>query len=131
MKPVIVDLLARELDGKLDPSAIERLIEIPPSSEMGDFAFPCFSLSRLLRKSPVSIADDLLQALEGHDAFEKITAMSGYLNFFVNKALLARSVLAAAGTEGYGKQSLQQKIVVEFASPNTNKPLHQIGRAHV
>lgn len=124
MKPVIIDLLARELDGKLEASAIERLIEIPPSSEMGDFAFPCFSLSRLLRKSPVSIADDLLRTFEGHDAFEKITAISGYLNFFVNKALLVRSVLAAAGTEEYGKQSQQQKVVVEFASPNTNKPLH-------
>ncbi|MBN1757708.1 MAG: arginine--tRNA ligase [Chitinispirillaceae bacterium] len=124
MKSAIIELLARELDGKIDALTIERLIEIPPSPDMGDFAFPCFSLARVLKKSPVAIAEGLLHSFTGHDMFEKITAISGYLNFFVNKSLLARTVLKHVVTEAYGKASRTVRVVVEFASPNTNKPLH-------
>jgi arginyl-tRNA synthetase len=124
MKTTIVDLLSRELSGKLQAVDIARLIEVPPSADMGDFAFPCFSLSRILRKSPGTIAEELLQAFTGNEAFEKITAMSGYLNFFVNKKMLARSVVAIAATDGFGKRTIGGRVVIEFASPNTNKPLH-------
>ena len=84
MKDLIVKLLAAELTEHLEEDVIDRLVEIPPSPEMGDFAFPCFSLARIYRKSPVSIADELMKKFVHHESFEKITAVSGYLNFFMN-----------------------------------------------
>jgi arginyl-tRNA synthetase len=124
MKETIIKMLATELSGYIDKATIERLIEVPPSSEMGDFAFPCFSLARLLKKSPVAIADDLMKKLIIQKGFEKITAISGYLNFFLDRNSMAFSVLSSALDPTYGRKNNSIKVVVEFASPNTNKPLH-------
>ncbi|MBN1578659.1 MAG: arginine--tRNA ligase [Chitinispirillaceae bacterium] len=124
MKETIIQLLASEFAGSLSADDIGRLLEIPPSPEMGDYAFPCFTLARVLRKSPVTIAEELMKKIMPNEAFEKITAMSGYLNFFVDKNQFAASVLSRALAEGYGRNKTTATVVVEFASPNTNKPLH-------
>jgi arginyl-tRNA synthetase len=124
MKTKIVDLLTAELSGYVTQESISNLIEIPPAPDMGDFAFPCFTLARHLRKSPAAIAEELMNRFTHHDAFDKVTSISGYLNFFVNKKQLAKMVLSNATKDNYGKQSSGAKTVIEFASPNTNKPLH-------
>ena len=59
MKSTIIELLATELKNKLSADDISRLVEVPPSPDMGDFAFPCFTLSRHLKKSPVLIAEEI------------------------------------------------------------------------
>jgi arginyl-tRNA synthetase len=124
MKKSIVDLLEQHLGPLLPRAEIERLIEVPPTESMGDFAFPCFPLARLLKKSPAQIAQDLKVKMEGQGCIDKVNAVSGYLNIFVNAPSLARSVLADVGTGAFGQRSIVRKVVVEFASPNTNKPLH-------
>jgi arginyl-tRNA synthetase len=91
---------------------------------MGDYAFPCFSLARLFKKSPAAIAEDLMKKLTTGEECERITAVSGYLNFFINKKSLALAVLSSASDQNYGRKEHDEKVVVEFASPNTNKPLH-------
>jgi arginyl-tRNA synthetase len=101
-----------------------RLIEVPPSETLGDFAFPCFSLARVMRKSPAAIALDLKEKMEGAALIEKINAVAGYLNFFIDKKALALGVIEKAGNDGFGSQTNGRRVVVEFASPNTNKPLH-------
>ena len=84
----------------------EIALEIPPDSSMGDFAFPCFSLSKQLKKNPVLIAEDLLKKLKPGKYFEKIEAKGPYLNFFINKTFLAESVLFSINKEkeNYGIQ---------------------------
>lgn len=124
MKEIVTNLLAKELSGKLTEQEIERLIEIPPSDEMGDFAFPCFSLSRIFRKNPSIIASELSSSIPLTAEIDKITALSGYLNFFINKKFLAQRVLTNAKSDSFGKQNRGQRIVIEFSSPNSNKPLH-------
>jgi len=124
MKDIVIQLLTKELSGKLTEQEIQRLIEIPPSDEMGDFAFPCFSLSRIFRKNPAIIADELSKSLALPPEIEKITAVSGYLNFFIKREIMAQKVISEAGKESFGKQNRAQRIVVEFSSPNSNKPLH-------
>ena len=124
MKTKIIDLLSNELSDHVSSESISSLIETPPAPDMGDFAFPCFTLARHLRKSPVSIAEELMNRFTTNDLFEKVTAISGYLNFFINKKQLAATVLSHAGEESYGKKSSGMKTVIEFSSPNTNKPLH-------
>jgi len=91
---------------------------------MGDFAFPCFSLSKIFRKNPVIIAAELSRSISLPKEIENVTAINGYLNFFINKELLSKNVLTMAVSDNYGKQQREQKIVIEFSSPNSNKPLH-------
>lgn len=124
MKEIIADALYVQLEEKLDKSQIEQLIEIPPDEEMGDFAFPCFSLARIYKKKPAEIAREFSETLKLPDLFEKVIPVSGYLNFFLNKNILAKQVLGACQSDTYGSKNLNKKIVIEFASPNTNKPLH-------
>ncbi|NLE02408.1 MAG: arginine--tRNA ligase [Fibrobacter sp.] len=124
MKEVIVSVLTNALSGKLTDTEIERLLEIPPDETMGDYAFPCFSLSKVLRKSPVAIANELSAGLVLPEEIEKVTVVNGYLNFYVNKVLLSKQVLANAVSDDFGRTQRNRKIVIEFSSPNSNKPLH-------
>ena len=124
MKDLIVDLLSKHLDAVCSREELCRLLEEPPSDTLGDYAFPCFPLARSLRKSPSAIALELKEKMEGAAFIEKINAVAGYLNFFVDKKTLAVRVLDKAGDETFGAQAIERRVVVEFGSPNTNKPLH-------
>jgi arginyl-tRNA synthetase len=101
----------------------------PPSQEQGDFAFPCFSLSKERRKSPVEIANDLTKALSKLEikGVVKIRNEGPYVNFFIDNSILAKNVLdrIKKEKESYGRKNKNdQTIVIEYPSPNTNKPLH-------
>ena len=52
---------------------------------MGDLALPCFKLSRILRKSPVQIAEELAAGIPADENIDRIESVSGYLNFFLNQ----------------------------------------------
>ena len=126
------DFIASLLSGPTGLKKVEilNLIEIPPSSELGDFAFPCFSLSKKLRESPVEIAKDLAEKIKPTREIEKIAATGPYINFFINSKKLAESVIKKIQKkrENYGKLRINEKILIESPGPNTNKPLH-IGHA--
>jgi arginyl-tRNA synthetase len=104
---------------------VEDLLEIPPDQKLGDFALPCFTLAQQLKKKPQDIAHDLAQTITD-PLFEKVSAQGPYLNIFLNKTTLATSVIKTILTkkETYGKQHQKHTIMVEYPSPNTNKPLH-------
>jgi arginyl-tRNA synthetase len=101
---------------------ILALIEIPPDSTMGDYAFPCFRVSKDPTKKALSLAEELKEL----PFLAKIQANGPYLNFFIDKAVLASNVLRQVEREGnkYGSGKGGKKIVVEYCGPNTNKPLH-------
>ena len=109
---------------------IEKLIEIPPSSEMGDFAFPCFVLAKEMKKSPNLIAEDFAKKITKNltDKIEKVKAIGPYINFFLNKQQDSEKVLKEILKlkNSYGKNSDNKigRVMIEFPSPNTNKPLH-------
>jgi arginyl-tRNA synthetase len=124
MKQYLAGIIARHLTPHLSKEEIERLLEIPPQETLGDFAFPCFPLARIMRKNPAAIAADIKNALSADPAIEKVETVSGYCNFFFNKIELARRILDTTILESFGKGELARRVVVEFASPNTNKPLH-------
>jgi arginyl-tRNA synthetase len=124
-KPEIIRLLAKET--KLKESEIEPLIEIPPSPDMGDFAFPCFVLAKQLKKAPNIIAQELAAKIKPKAPISEVKAVGPYLNFFVDKSKLSSDVIkdiincAAC----YGSWPLNhEKVMVEYPAPNTNKPLH-------
>ncbi len=109
-----------------DPLEIEPLIETPPSEDMGDLAFPCFSLAKRLRKSPQAIAADLQSAITPIDPVERIEANGSYLNFFFNRASLIGDVVSEIMGKGndYGKSEMGsgKTVVVEYSAPNIAKP---------
>src|SRR3989344_8553282 len=91
MKEVISKQLSKITN--LNKNQIKELIEIPPSSELGDYAFPCFILSRKLNQNPAQIAQELSKKIRIGKEFEKVQAAGPYLNFFTNKKLLAEKIL--------------------------------------
>ena len=112
----------------IDTNEIENYIEIPPNKEMGDYAFPCFKLARTLKKSPVMIADDIKNGIELGEFLSDVQNLNGYLNFFINKDALAKTVLAEFESQkenfGFSKIGEGKTVCVEYSSPNIAKPFH-------
>jgi arginyl-tRNA synthetase len=106
---------------------IEVVLEVP-EPQFGDVAFPCFALAKYRKKSPQLIAHDLAAKLcaELPKEIQSAKAEGPYVNFTFNKKDIAASVLGAINCqkEQYGSKQQKKKIMVEFSSPNTNKPLH-------
>lgn len=104
---------------------IDGLIEIPKDSSHGDFAFPCFILSKTMKKSPVHIAQELVKKID-KKGFEKVEAQGGYVNFFIDSKKFAHDLINKILKEKkkYGSSSIGKgkKIVVEMSSPNIAKP---------
>ena len=124
------EIIAKKLENEdinLSYEEIYNLIEIPPQDDMGDYSFPCFTLAKLLRKSPVQIASDLAENLEIEE-FERIENINAYLNFYVDRDLYQNSVLNEIldKKEDYGKsdEGNGKNIVIDFSSVNIAKPFH-------
>ncbi|KRU27660.1 arginyl-tRNA synthetase [Clostridium sporogenes] len=112
---------------ELEVDLIEKLIEIPPKKEMGDYAFPCFQLAKTFRKAPNLIAEELKEKIN-KEGFEKVVTVGPYLNFFVDKTILIKDVLekVLSEKEKYGSSKVGEgkNVVVEYSSPNIAKPFH-------
>lgn len=112
---------------ELEVDLIEKLIEIPPKKEMGDYAFPCFQLAKTFRKAPNLIAEELKEKIN-KEGFEKVVTVGPYVNFFVDKTVLIKDVLekVLSEKEKYGSSKVGEgkNIVVEYSSPNIAKPFH-------
>ncbi len=105
---------------------VTAALEIPPDSQLGDLAFPCFPLARELRKAPPAIAADLAARISLPSVVLEARPIGGYLNFFLSKEQLAEQVLQAVQTEGiaFGNsaQGTGKNVVIDFSSPNIAKP---------
>lgn len=136
-KQKIVELIAKATN--LPKVKVNQLVEIPPNPNLGDYAFPCFVLADpknydemwgdvekdfFIKKSPEDIASHLKDLIEKKLPFEieKIDTKGPYLNFFINKQKLAAQIIKINSNYGKGKQN--EKILLEYVAPNTNKPLH-------
>jgi len=122
MKDVVVRLIARET--KLKSDEVSNLLEVPANDDFGDYAFPCFVLARKLKKNPVEIAEELAGKFKGK-SFAKISlieARQGYLNFFLDRKVVAWSVLESSKEDS--KKSNGKKRMIEFSQPNTHKAFH-------
>lgn len=112
----------------LDRETAEKAIEIPPDENMGDLAFPCFPLARIMHKAPPVIAAELAEKLAGDGYIEKAQAQGGYLNFFFNRAKFVTDTVTAARNAGedWGKLDIGsgKTVLVEYSSPNIAKPFH-------
>ncbi|HEL2055255.1 TPA: arginine--tRNA ligase [Streptococcus suis] len=123
-KQIIAERLAAILPN-LEIDTISALLEKPKSSEMGDLAFPAFSLAKVERKAPQAIATDIVEKLDT-TGFEKVVATGPYVNFFLDKAAISHQVLTDVITEKdqYGQLNIGQdrNVTIDMSSPNIAKP---------
>lgn len=124
-KKKIAELIKEHVD--LDLDKIEGLIEVPPRPEMGDYAFPCFQLAKVMRKAPNMISGELAENIN-KDGFEKVEQLGPYVNFFVDKGVFSKNTIEKVLEEGdnYGTSNIGEgkNVCVEYSSPNIAKPFH-------
>jgi len=120
------------LNEKIQPDQITA--EDPPNPELGDIGFPMFSFSKILRKGPPQIAQmaaERLAKLLVEESGAKVQAQGPYLNVKLDRAKTAKTILEQVTKDckndfSFGRPGnlTGKKVMVEFSSPNTNKPLH-------
>ena len=107
---------------------IYESIALPPNTEMGDYALPCFKFAKVLRKSPVMIAEALKASFATDDVVSEVSAVNGYLNFKINKDGLVQQTLEKIFAEGerYGAsgEGEGKAVCIDYSSINIAKPFH-------
>lgn len=125
-KERIAEIISSKIDALSLEDAIE-LLEIPQDSKMGDYAFPCFRLAKVMRKAPQMIAADITESIKGESLFSDVQQVNAYVNMFLSKEGYIKSTLEEAiDGENFGKSSMGEgkTVIVEYSSPNIAKPFH-------
>lgn len=125
-KNYVIDKLTEFTE--LDRAVVEGAIEVPPEEKMGDLAFPCFPLAKVMRKAPPLIAKDVAEKFNGDSVLDKCEAVGGYVNFFYSRAEFIADTIDAVNKAGedWGKSDMGKgkTVLVEYSSPNIAKPFH-------
>ncbi len=112
----------------LSQDEICAMLELPPNTEMGDFAFPCFKLAKTMRKAPALIAADLAQSYPCDGVVVSAQAAGGYVNFRIDRACWAQRavgrVLAERGRYGASDEGQGRVVCIDYSSVNIAKPFH-------
>lgn len=126
-KDKIADILSAHVDG-ISRDDIVSMIESPADGRMGDYAFPCFKLAKIMRKAPNLIAESVADKIKDEKLFDKVENVKAYVNMFVSKKAFADEVVREVLSKGddYGRSEIGKgkKVIIEYSSPNIAKPFH-------
>ena len=131
MNPFVDEIVQQTAQAAaLDEAVFRDLLAVPPDEKLGDYALPCFTLAKQLRKSPVQIAaemaEQLLAWVATSERIESVSAAGPYVNFVVQRSAFIAHVLNQITTEGdtYGSagQGRGKTVTIDYSSPNTAKP---------
>ncbi len=119
-------IIADEIRKNFDIADLEMMLESPQDTKMGDYALPCFKLSKVLRKAPPMIAKDIMEKFETPDGIAKVQVVGGYLNFFIGKSSFINNTIMSASKDRYGSsdEGAGKKVVMDYSSINIAKPFH-------
>ena len=126
-RQLIAEIIAPYVEG-LEVSEIRDMVEVPADSKMGDYAFPCFKLAKLLRKAPPLIAKSIAEQIASDEIFEKVESVNAYVNMFISRDAfiddVVKEVIAKGDAFGSSDIGAGRKVIVEYSSPNIAKPFH-------
>ena len=119
------------VDEKWEPLMLNKFVEHPPHSEMGDYAFPCYNFSKIFKISPTKIAEVLVNKIKvliiSNNYISSAEAVGPYINFRISTVAMAEYILPRIFSGMYFKESsknLLEKVMIEYSQPNTHKGFH-------
>jgi arginyl-tRNA synthetase len=123
--------LAASVQQKFPDSGItagDIVLEKPPSLELGEFAYPCFNLAKKLKKNPALVAAAVAENFVATSSIRKLEAAGPYLNIQVEAGqfigVVCETICKSKENFGRSQDGKGRRVMVEYSSPNTNKPLH-------
>ena len=92
----------------------------------GDYTVVVFPLLRASKKSPEATATELGEKIVASTPeFKSFNVIKGFLNLVIDSSFWAQRFGEIVATENYGMaEKSGRTIMIEYSSPNTNKPLH-------
>jgi arginyl-tRNA synthetase len=127
-RKVLAEYLSQHIS-HLNVDEIGSIIEVPSQNINYTYAFPCYKLAKHEKKAPNLIAEELYKKLVLPDFIDKVEAVGPYLNFRIKSELILKNIYEIQEKFGIIRETAQldfhpERIVIEYPSPNTNKPLH-------
>jgi len=118
-----MDEFRKQCEKELKKFTDEIILE---KSKHSDLAFPCFNLAKKEKKNPLEIAQEISKSIKLSKLIKKVEAQNGYVNFYADWNSISKKLIGEilAKKENYGRGKKQEKIMLEYSGPNSNKPLH-------